>query len=305
MRRVGLLALLATFFTSWTRAQDCTTYAMVAAYDKKSGDLVENLNAEDFEARVNGREIPILNATQQFSGRILVLLETDGRNSERVDDAVDLATRLARQAPAGKSMAFGVFAKRSVFTDGFIDDQAKRSRAIAAVIEEADHLGQSVALYNALHRALGMFGSHQPGDTVLLISDGYDADSNRSGLEVEHEFLKQGTRLVMMFRQQPSHVTGNFTWNPPEHDRAILHDMSSKTGGVYTVFDAYSFSLASHGYLLAMRLPEATGKSPQWKLRLRRGTMIDPRRVQLYYPERLMPCSAPVAQVSAKKENAP
>lgn len=316
MRKVAIVVAAFTIllFTSLTFAQGCTTYALVAAYDRKSGDTIDNLAGSDFEARIDGKEIPILNATQQFSNRLLVLVETDGRRSERVDEAVTLATKLARQTPDGKSMAFGAFAKRSVFTDGFIDDEKQRSRAISSVIEEADDLGKRVALYNALHKALAMFGKHQPGDTVVLISDGYDEDSNRSGSEVEHEFVSQGTRLVVMFRQQPSHVSGNFTWRPPELDRNLLQDMSVKTGGTYTMFDAYSFSLASHGYLLSIRLPDGTVKPRPWKLRIRGGGLISPRRVQLHYPERLLSCaSAGEAQarkgqskdVEAKKESAP
>ncbi|HLW53023.1 MAG TPA: hypothetical protein VKW06_09270 [Candidatus Angelobacter sp.] len=303
MRQIAGLVVLTLFssliFSSRSFAQGCTTYALVAAYDRHSGDVVDNLTAEDFEARVDGKEIPVLNASLQFSNRLLVLVETDGRHSDRVEDAITMATRLARQAPDGQSMAFGVFAKRAAFTQGFIGDEKTRARAIAAVIEEADNLGDKAAMYNALHKALAMFGPHQPGDTVVLIGDGYDDDSNRSGNEVEHEYLSHGTRLVMMFRQPPSDVTGNFNWNPPQHDRALLQDMSAKTGGTYTMFDPYTFSLASHGYLLAIRMPEGD-KPVHWKLRVRSGATINPRRVQLHYPERLQPCSDPVAEVSAK-----
>jgi hypothetical protein len=305
MRKIAVLLVLTTPLLSLPAfAQDCTTYVLVAAYDKRSGDTVENLKGDDFEARVNGKEIPILNATQDYSNRLLVLLETDSRRYDRVDEAVELATKLARSTPAGRSMAFGVFAKRSVFTEGFIEDDKKRSRAISAVIEEADTLGNSVATYNALHKALAMFGQHQPGDTVVLIGDGYDIDSNRSGREVEREYMANGTRLVMMFRQQPSHVMGDFAWNPPERDRAILQEMSVRTGGTYTMFDPYYFSLASHGYLLSIRLPESKGKPLPWKLRLRNGTLIKPSRVQLHYPDHLPACSTH-PEMTAQEKNAP
>lgn len=290
MCRLAAIAIL--IFSSCAFAQDCTTYALVAAYDKKTGDNIDGLKAQDFEARMSGREIPVLNATQEFSHRLVVLVETDGRRSERVDDAVNLATNLAREAPSGTAMAFGAFAKRSVFTDGFIDDEQERAKAISSVIEESDTLGKRVALYNALHQALALFGPHQPGDTVVVISDGYDDDSNRSGSEVEHEFEAQGTRLMVMFRQPPSHVTGNFTWNPPEHDRAVLQNMSSRTGGIYSMFDAYSFSLVWHGYLVGVRVPAGLRRPHPWKLRLRENGFADPRHTRIYYPEKILPCSA-------------
>jgi hypothetical protein len=297
MRRAVTILIVIFFSWAYAMAQNCATYALVAAYDKKTGDDIDHLKAEDFRAYLGGHEIPILSLTQQFSHRLLVLVETDGRRSQKVEEAVSLATSLARQAPAGTPMAFGAFAKRSIFTDGFIGDEQQRAKAISSVIEEADTLGRRVALYNALHKALALFGPHQPGDTVILISDGYDEDSNRSGSEVEHEFEAHGTRLMVMFRQPPSHVFGNFNWNPPEHDRAILQNMSSRTGGIYSMLDAYSFSLAWHGYLVEVRIPEGINKPKPWKLRLRENAWADARRTRIYYPEKILPCSTePAAQ---------
>jgi len=292
MRRAATILIVIFFVRAYAVAQGCTTYALVAAYDKKTGDNIDQLKSEDFQAYLGGREIPVLSVTQQFSHRLLVLVETDGRRSQKVEDAVTLATRLARQAPAGTPMAFGAFAKRSIFTDGFIGDEQQRAKAISSVIEESDTLGKRVALYNALHKALAVFGPHQPGDTVVLISDGYDEDSNRSGSEVEHEFEAHGTRLMVMFRQPPSHVFGSFNWNPPERDRAILQNMSARTGGIYSMFDAYSFSLAGHGYLVEVRIPEGINKPRPWKLRLRENAWADARRTRIYYPEKILPCSA-------------
>src|SRR5215470_11485755 len=71
MRKIAVLFLLASALLSLPAfAQDCTTYVLVAAYDKRSGDTVENLKGDDFEARVNGKEIPVLNATQDYSNRL-------------------------------------------------------------------------------------------------------------------------------------------------------------------------------------------------------------------------------------------
>src|SRR5262249_21301727 len=92
----------------WAAAQNCSTYALAAPFDKKTGDDVANLQPENFEAKMGQTILPVLSSTQDFDNRVLVLLETDGADSERIGDVVDLVVKLARQAPDGKRIAFGI-----------------------------------------------------------------------------------------------------------------------------------------------------------------------------------------------------
>src|SRR5215470_516226 len=119
MRRV--FQLLVLMISSCALAQNCTTYTVVDAIDRKTGDDVANLNVQDFEARVGRHPLSVISVTPNYSNRLLVLLETDG-NSDRIEEVVSLATRLAREAPEGRRLAFGVFAKRSLFTKDFFSD---------------------------------------------------------------------------------------------------------------------------------------------------------------------------------------
>ena len=272
--------------------QDCTSYVVVSAFDHKTGDDIKNLNAEDFEVKLGKAPLPVVSATQQFTDRLLVLLETDGTNNEKIEDVVSLATRLSRQAPEEKPIAFGVFVKKSAFTKGFTTDSKQRAAAIAEVAEEETSLGKQVHLYNALHQALAFFGAHQPGDAVLLIADGYDDGSDHSGNQVEKEFLTSGTRLFVMLRRTPSHVSGNFLWNPPEPQIHLIERMSAATGGTYTMFSARDFAFAWQGYMLGIRTPEGAGKHRKLKLRLQGMAAETYKRSNLYYPERLPACSA-------------
>jgi len=285
-----LLLFSASAFPAF--GQKCTTYTVVSAVDRKTGDDVTNLNPEDFEAKLGKNALPVVSAEQNFSNRLLVLLQTDGTNNDRIEEVVTLATRLAREAPEGRQLAFGAFGKRSIFTKGFNGDPTKRAAEINAVIEDAPSLGKRIALFDALHNALALFGTHQPGDTVLVVTDGFDDGSNRAGTDVEKEYLVQGTRLLVMLRQTPSHVMGNFMWKNPELDRILLERMSARTGGIYMMFNAYAFGMAWRGYMLGVNLPEGTGKSRKWKLRLQAGVKAGRSRLNLHYPEQLPPCAA-------------
>jgi len=298
MRRLFGLGLLA--LSSWAIGQNCTTFTVVNAFDRKTSDDIQNLQPGDFLANVDHEPATVVSVTPDFNNRVLVLLEVDGTKSDRIQDTVNLATKLARQAPDGKPLAFGIFAKRSLFTKSFNTDSKERAREISAVIEDAATLGKRVALYDALHNALAFFGPHQPGDTILLISDGFDEASGRGGSEVAKEFADTGTRLLVEMRQPLSHVTGNFMWKPPEQDREVLEHMSVRSGGAYTMFSAYLFGFPWRGYMIGVSIPNDSHRTHKWKLRLGDAVTQSHRRTSLYYPERLPGCGSVVA-----KENRP
>lgn len=294
MRRIFSLVLF--LLSSWAIGQNCTTYAVVNAFDRQAMDDIHDLKPEDFIAKIGDMTVPVISVTPDFKGRVLVLLEIDGANNDRIEEVVSMATRMTRQAPDGKPVAFGIFAKRSLFTKTFNSDGTARAAEINSVIEESSTLGKRIALYDALHNALAVFGAHQPGDTILLISDGFDDGSTHGGNEVSKELAASGTRLLVELRQQPSHVTGNFMWRSPELERQQLDRMASRSGGAYIMFSADSFVYPWRGYLLGVNLPgESHGRS-KWRLRLGEQVMQNHRRAHLSYPERLPGCGNTVAK---------
>lgn len=285
-------------------AQECTSYVVVSAFDRKTGDDIDNLNAGDFQAMLGKRDAAVVSATQKFTDRLLVLLQTDGTNNDRIDEVVSLATRMARQAPEGKPLAFGVFVKKFAFTKGFITEQKSRALAISGLREEEPNLGKQVHLYNALHEALKVFGPHQPGDAVLVITDGYDDGSEHSGVEVKDEYVKTGTRLFVALRRTPSRVSGNFTWTSPEPLIHFVEKMSEITGGMYTMFSARDFSFAWEGYLLGIQTPDGVSlKHHKLKVRLQGAAALEHKKVNLYFPERLPDCSA--ESTTASRQSVP
>jgi hypothetical protein len=291
----AIFALVFCLLPAPATGQECTSYVVVSAYDRKTGDDIANLNAGDFQALLGKRDAAVVSATPKFTDRLLVLLQTDGTNNDRIEEVVSLATRMARQAPEGKPLAFGVFVKRSAFTQGFITDPKSRALAISGLAEEEPALGKQVHLYNALHQALKVFGPHQPGDAVLVITDGYDDGSDHSGLEVQKEFLNSGTRLFVALRRTPSRVSGNFMWTSPEPLIHFVQRMSEMTGGMYTMFSARDFSFTGEGYLLGIQAPEGISKQHhKLKVRLQGAAALEHKRINLYYPERLPACSAPI-----------
>ena len=294
MRQALFLAVL--FLSSWAMGQECTTYVLVDVRDRHLGIDVETLKAADFEARLDGATLPIISSELNFNNRLLVLVETDGAaNNSKIGDVVDTVTRQARQAPDGKPLAFGVYAEHALFTNGFIADPHKRNLEIGEVIEKAPSLGKRVAMYEALHQALHLFGEHQPGDTVLLVADPYDDRSGRGPGDIEKEFLASGTRLLVMLRQPLSRVGRDFTWNPHTIEKQFFAQVPERTGGAYNDFDPHFFGWASKGYMLGVKLPDNRHKPRRWKIRLHGEAGANFEKATLFYPQQSTPCQTTAA----------
>lgn len=284
-------------------AQECTSYLVVSAYDRKTGDDIDNLNAGDFQVVLGKKDAAVVSATQKFTDRLVVLLQTNDTNNDRIEEVVNLATRVAREAPAGKPVAFGVFVKRAAFTQGFITEPKSRALAISGIAEDEPTLGKEVHLYNALHDALALFGTHQPGDAVLVITDGYDEGSEHSGEEVLKKYMNSGTRLFVALRRSPSHVSGNFTWTNPDSLIHFVEKMSGTTGGIFTMFSARDLSYPWKGYMLGIQAPEGVSKRHKLKVKLQGVAALEHKKINLYYPERLPDCTP--ASRTASRESAP
>jgi hypothetical protein len=288
MRRVICLCLF--LFPSWVWGQQCTSYVVVAAYEHKLGADMENLKPDDFQVNVGQMPLAAVSAQQNFRNRLLVLVEADGaQKSDKLQEMVDVVTRWARQVPDGEPVAFGVFGKRALFTKQFFADPKERSKAISEVAEEAPTLGNRAALFDALHQGLALFGDHQPGDTVLLVSDDFDDASRHSPGDLEKEFLAKGIRLFLMLRQNPSQVGRDFLWRA-HTEGEILVRTSRETGGAYSEFSPSFFRFAWAGYLVGIKVEPGLSSHRKLKVKLKGGTDFY-RKAILYYPERLPPCS--------------
>ncbi|HEY2912804.1 MAG TPA: hypothetical protein VGK21_05555, partial [Candidatus Angelobacter sp.] len=241
--------------------------------------------------KIDGKKLPVLSASRDFNNRLLILLETEGSaKNDKLAELVTTVTQQARQAPAGKPVAFGVFAEKATFTKGFSSEPEMRTAAINEVVESAPPLGKRVALWDALHEALALFGPHQPGDTILLVGDPYDNASHRSAESVEKEFIANETRLFMMRRAEGSRVERDFMWQTHDLEKMVLARMTEETGGLLSVYVASLIRFAWAGYMLEIKLPPGMGHPHKWKIQFRGDAAETHRKTNFYYPARLPPC---------------
>ena len=272
--------------------QECTTTVLASFYDQLTKDEIETLKTEDFAVKIDGKALPVLSASRNFHNRFLILLQTEGSaQNDKLADLVNTVTLQARQIPDGKPVAFGVFAEKALFTKGFLADSKERTAAINDVIEGAGPLGKHVALWDALHEALELFGPHQPGDTILLVGDPYDDISHHSANAVEKEFISSGTRLFMMRRMHGSRVDRDFLWTSHELEKTVLDRTTQETGGLLSEYVPSLIRFAWAGYLLEFKVPPAAHHSHKWKVQFRGPAAQTHRKTNFYYPARLPVCA--------------
>jgi hypothetical protein len=296
---IGIFALL---LSSRGVAQECTTTVLASFYDQLTKNEIETLKTQDIEVKIDGKKMPVLSASRNFNNRLLILLETEGSaKNDKLADLVSTVTQQARQAPAGKPVAFGVFAEKATFTKGFSSEPEMRTAAVNEVIESAPPLGKRVALWDALHEALALFGPHQPGDTILLIGDPYDDASHRSPESVEKEFIVNGTRLFMMRRTQGSRVERDFLWQSHDLEKMVLARTAEETGGLLSLYVASLIRFAWAGYLLEIKLPPGMSRPNKWKVQFRGNAAQTHRKTNFYYPARFPACEH--ADTPSKKES--
>ena len=299
--RICLILLLA-LPPACAAAQACTTTVLVSFYDQLTANEIETLKTEDLEVKAGGKTLPVVSFSRDFSNRLLVLLETEGASkNEKIADVVNMEVRQTRTAPEGKPVAFGIFAERSLFTKEFFSDPEKRTAAVNDVFEQAGTMGKRVALWDALHQAIALFGPHQPGDTILLVGEPYDDKSNHSAQDVEKELIAHGTRLFVMRRMRGSRVDRDFLWDSHDFEKTLLERMTHETGGLLSEYVASLIRFGWAGYMLEIKLPEGMARPQKWKVQLRGTAAHTHRKTNFYYPAAFPACSkSPTASIKTR-----
>jgi hypothetical protein len=274
--------------------QECTSYVLVNAYNEKEKAEVNltSFSPADFDARVEKTQLSVVSIKPMEKNRVLILLDVTDRKDSDINRLINGVANAAKQAPEGMPIAFGIFADKPLFTPAFFRDAQQRGFNIDKVMGQADSVGKYRALYDALHEGLALFGEHQPGDTIFLISDGENGKSKRSYLDLEKELATKGTRLLTATRLPQG---GPLPLSRIGVEMALgkLGLMTGGGGVPLTTLD--SLDWISKGYLLGINMPASMDKPKPWKLKIRDSAKVPPGKPTLTYPQQLAPCGKQLA----------
>lgn len=299
------LGFFLALFSFCASAQQCTRYAIMNVFDDQAHQPVDGLKASDFTAKLDGRPAAIAGVTQQFNSRVLVLVEAKVQKGyPGVTGLAENVTQQARKAPDGRPIAFGAFGRHALLTDGFLSEKSARTRAIDDVVSRQQPLEAKSGLYDALHDALLLFGKHQPGDTILLVSDGHDSKSTISSAEITRELMASGVRLNIVTGEFGYELTHPGAGKPAkgrmvDNLRLLMWDddlkrFADRTGGLYGRTPERALESSWSGYLVELHLPVKPDNT-KLEIEVRDDSGKPSKTVWVKHPPQLAPCSASVA----------
>lgn len=317
-----LLFLLIAVSGSLAAAQDCTQTMPAIMVDEESRNFLSGITPDRLHAKVGSLGVPIASVERIPSFRVLVLIDTSGsmdptdapfvyrrRALEVVNKALD---ELLDQLPPRVRLEYGVFNNNAVFGPEFTADaQQLRKSLVDSTERTKGHRVKSTALYDAVKEGLERFDSPQPGDSILMLTDGGDNISHAKPQKIQEEAERKGVRLFTVL-----FLGGGTASSPTEGSPQEMSDFAERTGGSVHVIDASKSSWLDakerekakqelrrfwnnevlSGYLLRFNLPANAKKQGKWTLSVDR-LPGQKTKILAAYPSRLNAC--PVATAAA------
>lgn len=226
--------------------------------------------------------------------------------SKATKTAEEVAEKFVSELLPRVPVAYGVFQEQLFLTGSFASDPRRLQDDIGSIKQKS--LGarkRGTAIYDALAEGLLLFGATQPGDAILLITDGEDNRSKHSSKEIENKLKQSGVLFFVL-------LVSEHIFNPLDSGaRQALLDIPRQTGGMVNVLDAenpaWSFDKPTasaaqeinsflhlqllSSYRLHVAAPESSKKTQKWTLSVRADVDARWKEVKLSYPGRLAPCA--------------
>jgi hypothetical protein len=240
-RAVGMLPVLALFWVSVvSRAQPPETPVtecklIVSAFDQK-GNPLRDLKKENFQVRVAGKRVEVLDAQYSVAPRrVVVLLDMSGSMAgpdatAQWQIARAAVEELLARMPADTPIALLTFSAQVRDRFDFQKGRAAIANWLKAQPERAP-IGMKAgrtALFDAIAEGLRLLQPYQTGDAIYAITDGGDNASTERPAQVRTALLTSGVRLfAFLFDQSvPAEVL-------QREGAGEFLDMIGDTGGVY------------------------------------------------------------------------
>ena len=159
----------------------------------------DELHASQLQVQTSGSKISEVSLSRSvITPRVVLLLDTSGSMNDNGRSAWATALLAAGFAldtiPPESPVALGSFSNKTNLT-GF-EDRKKVQERLVAVGKEGPR-GQT-ALYAAVQRAIGVFGTPQFGDTIFLVTDTGDDLGGVNTNTLAKDLIERGIRLFTL-----------------------------------------------------------------------------------------------------------
>jgi hypothetical protein len=319
---IALLFVTSLNFT-YLQAQDGPCRRRTVAVDvvDDQWNFAQGLSAANFRGKLHGHDVEILSASIDTRPRhIVMLLDASGSMMDPGEGwrtAKTISEYLIRFAPPRASIAQMGFSETVLDTEGFEQEPlalVKRLDALVKACERERKTLRKTALYDAIASARGALGVANVGDVICALTDAGDNTSRTKPRRVEDDLLKAGIRLFAV-------IVASNPWTRSQTPEEIegpnqLHSVVRATGGnvlvvpygaglgqvpldyikAKTIGDRIDLAVQrlyqqmGEFYRVELRLPEAVDKPTKWNLEVIGANGKPDRRVEVHYPQQLMPC---------------
>ena len=316
-------SLIASVPVSAQAPADALERTITVSVRNEDGKNLRGLEAKHFRGQLRGRPVQILSAEEAPTHRVVMLYDISGSMVNSRPAARLVAERFLALMPPQVPLAFLSFALEIHERITFNADRSQllsqvRTLEVPRCDRHAPRGACDTALFDAVSQAADLFGHAQPGDSIVLITDGGENASRLNKLQIRQKLSDTGLRLFCFFVLEP--LEEGLSSREELEGNGQTVELSRTTGGEVYIFNAKEVmhfaqewpprerasaqqrleSLLTpietmvremNGfYVLEIRLPEPLEKAHGWKLEV-----VDPQtgkldhHLILHYPSQLMP----------------
>lgn len=317
--RVIRLAAVSILLVSSLSAQDCLTRKLPINISNKDWQRVSGIPAENIQGTYRGKAITVVDLKTDYSPkrRVLLLLDTSGSmqpdRSEKLDTFMNLVvTDFVAMLPVETSLGVGEFGSTIKLPADLKSSRTQVDEVVRSIMARQQAFGGTTRLFAALRASASLFQPVQPGDSIVVVTDGGD-NASKDLETLAKEFERSRLRLFAFILSDERRATPEELAGPPR-----LAELVHRTGGFLVwlprtrllvpkktdeiISSAVAALVSRILYMqeLTVRLPEASAKTEKLKLKLIGLDPKDIKKLHLEYPTVLQPCKASTFAASAQ-----
>lgn len=212
IRALLCFMVLAMPWIAWSQACDQTAPAVIL--DEKTRTFVHEITPQMLQIKVGRTAVSVTSLEHITGSRVLILIDDSESMGEEWQTAHNYQLKallqinrtlrdLLSSLPPNVRVQYGIFHNKAAFAGRFSSDATELTNSRAEVAAQLRHpKNRSTALYDAIHEALAQFAFPQPGDSILVLTDGEDNASVLSPKRVQREATEKGLRLfAILFKR--------------------------------------------------------------------------------------------------------
>jgi von Willebrand factor type A domain len=179
----------------------------------KDANPVKNLTASNFQVRLKGHQLPVLDAAYNAAPRrIVVLLDMSGSMSEGSENkkwpiAREALDELLTETPAAVQLALVTFSSHVHDVFDFKQGRSSLGDWLKRGSSQRRDIKGTTALFDAVAAAAKMLEPARSGDAIYAITDAGDNSSHATRSDIENLLLRSGVRLFLFLFSEPSPLT--------------------------------------------------------------------------------------------------